>query len=51
MTYNFPDHISGDTFLGVEFTVSNASGAVDLTGAIMCSKLKNKDILKMRNYV
>lgn len=33
MTYDFPDHIKGDTFEGVQFTVTVNSVALDLTGA------------------
>ena len=33
MEYNFPDHISGDTFNGTSFTVKVNGSLLDLTGA------------------
>lgn len=32
-TYNFPDHISGDTFDGVSFHIENKLGDMDITGS------------------
>lgn len=45
--YNFPDHVSGDTFYGIEIALSNQNGAIDLTGASIILKMKdmvNSDI-------
>jgi len=31
--YNFKDHVSGDTFNGLQVTLTNQNGSIDLTGA------------------
>jgi hypothetical protein len=41
-TYNFPNHIKGDTFNGVEFTLEVNSVAVDLTNASILMYLKKQ---------
>ena len=33
VTYDFPDHLSGDTFAGVQFTVNRNGSALDITSA------------------
>ena len=40
--YNFPDHIKGDTFNGVEFTLEVNSLPVDLTNASIKMYLKTQ---------
>jgi len=35
MNYNLPDHISGDTFFGVSFALSNQDGPINLTNAVI----------------
>ena len=32
MTYNFPEHTKGDTFLGAVFTMTSGGVAINLTG-------------------
>jgi hypothetical protein len=39
-TYNFPDHIKGDTYDGTQFTITVNSVALDLTGASIKMALK-----------
>ena len=33
--YNLPNHISGDTFLGVSFALANQNGPINLTNAVI----------------
>ena len=40
--YNFPDHVRGDTFDGVQFTVTVNSLPIDLTLAIINMDLRSK---------
>jgi hypothetical protein len=40
MIYNFPDHINGDTFKGVQFEVLINSVPLNLTGAIIKMQLR-----------
>ena len=40
MIYNFPDHIKGDTFAGVQFEVLVNNAPLDLTGASIRMYLK-----------
>ncbi len=37
-TYDFPDHVKGDTFAGIQFTVVVNSSALILTGASIKAK-------------
>ena len=42
-TYNFPDHVKGDTFKGQSFVYERNGSAIDLTGAsikLMLKKIK-----------
>lgn len=39
-TYNFPDHIKGDTFQGQEFTYVRNGSPIDLTGASIAMMLR-----------
>jgi hypothetical protein len=39
-TYNFPDHIKGDTFSGVQFEVLVNAVPLDLTDAVITMHLK-----------
>jgi len=41
-TYNFPDHIKGDTFSGVQFEVLVNTVALDITDADITMQLKEK---------
>jgi hypothetical protein len=44
-TYNFPDCVSGDTFLGVDFAISTKAGPVNLAGAVITiATNKNKTL-------
>ena len=48
MTYNFPNHETGDTFVGTTFTVIVNLVALDLIGAIIIGTFKmstNKNIV------
>ena len=42
-TYNFPDHIKGDTMQAVNFTVTVNSSALDLTGATIKMDLRTSN--------
>jgi len=46
-TYNFEDHISGDTFSGVQFEVLVNASALNLTGAAIKMQLKESASSKM----
>lgn len=51
-TYNFPDHISGDTFYGVTFVLTNSGGPIDLTDCDIYFKIQRfpaKDLLSTDN--
>ena len=39
-TYNFPDHIKGDTYDGTQFTIQVNGSALDLTGASIKMSMK-----------
>lgn len=43
-TYNFPSHINGDTFSGVQFEVLVNAVALDLTDADITMQLKDSNI-------
>lgn len=45
--YNFPDHVNGDTFSGVEFEVLVNASALNLTGAAIKMQLKESASSKM----
>lgn len=48
-TYNLPNHIKGDTFPGVSFTITVNGSPLDLTNATVRLYLRNKyKILKHR---
>lgn len=40
-TYNLPDHIKGDTFVGTSFTVTVNTVALNLTNAVIKMQLKS----------
>ena len=40
--YNIRDQYKGDTFQGVQFTISNQDGAIDLTGVDIRTKFRRK---------
>ena len=40
-TYNFPTHVKGDTFLGVNFTLSNLSGPINITNSVITLDASN----------
>jgi len=42
MTYDFPQHTSGDTFQGVQFEVLINGSPLDLTGATIVMQCKSK---------
>jgi len=50
MNYNFPDHIKGDTFNGLSFTIKNKDddSPIDLTGVTIRMMLRdhNRDLKK-----
>lgn len=39
-TYDFPDHVKGDTFEGVQFTITVNSSALNLTGATIRMQMR-----------
>lgn len=40
-TYTFPNHTSGDTYLGAVFTLTDANGAaIDLTGGTVACRFR-----------
>lgn len=41
--YNFPDHIKGDTFEGLNFTINVNGNPLDLTGAEIAMQLRNSN--------
>lgn len=43
-TYNIPDAISGDTFAGVQFTLTVNSSPLDLTGAVVIMTVRQRTI-------
>jgi len=44
MNYNFPDHVSGDTFNGIEFQVNVNGEPKDLTGFTIKMEVKKSQV-------
>jgi hypothetical protein len=50
VTYDIADHVTNTTFVGVQFTVTVNSVAVDLTGAEIKMNVKPRDFKNSVNY-